>query len=157
KVLKEKMDEPLQSAQVELEGFTLDNIASCNYWKDVYELGKQPDLALTAYNDAVQENDLLTWIYTSGTTGKPKGVYLTRTNLVSNISACSHLLTPAFQKAITFLPLCHIFERMVVYMYISKGIKIYYSENLDTIVADINDVKPDIFTTVPRVLEKVYD
>src|SRR5690606_18999859 len=60
-------------------------------------------------------------------------------------------------KAISFLPLCHIFERMVVYIYLSKGIQIYYAENLDNIVADINDVKPQIFTTVPRVLEKVYD
>src|SRR5690606_39690820 len=59
--------------------------------------------------------------------------------------------------AISFLPLCHIFERMVVYIYLSKGIQIYYAENLDNIVADINDVKPQIFTTVPRVLEKVYD
>src|SRR5690606_18225529 len=157
KDLKEKMDEALQSAQVELEVFTLDNIAGCNYWEDLYELGKQQDIDLQPYNDSVQEDDLLTLIYTSGTTGKPKGVYLTHKNIVSNISACSHLLTPDFQKAISFLPLCHIFERMVVYMYISKGIKIYYSENLDTIVADINDVKPDIFTTVPRVLEKVYD
>src|SRR5690606_13976389 len=157
KDLKEKMDEALQNSQVELEVFTLDNIAGCNYWEDLYELGKQQDLDLQAYNDGVQEDDLLTLIYTSGTTGKPKGVYLTHKNIVSNISACSHLLTPDFQKAISFLPLCHIFERMVVYMYISKGIKIYYSENLDTIVADINDVKPDIFTTVPRALEKVYD
>lgn len=155
--LKEKMDDALQNAQLELDIFTLDKIEGCKHWEELYELGKQQQTDLQPYNDAVHEDDLLTLIYTSGTTGKPKGVYLTHKNIASNISACSHLLTPEFQKAISFLPLCHIFERMVVYMYISKGIKIYYSENLDNIVADINDVKPDIFTTVPRVLEKVYD
>lgn len=155
--LKGRMDEALQSVQMELEIFTLDKIEGCNYWEELYELGTQQQIDLQPYNDAVHTDDLLTLIYTSGTTGKPKGVYLTHNNILSNIRACSYLLTPEFQKAVSFLPLCHIFERMVVYMYISKGVKIYYSENLDNVVQDINDVKPDIFTTVPRVLEKVYD
>jgi long-chain acyl-CoA synthetase len=155
--LKDKIDEAVQKSNLDLEIFTLDQVEGCHYWREIYELGKTKQTDLQPYNDAVHEDDLLTLIYTSGTTGKPKGVYLTHKNIMSNIHASSHLLTDEFKKAISFLPLCHIFERMVVYMYISKGIKIYYSESLDNIVADINDVKPDIFTTVPRVLEKVYD
>lgn len=155
--LKDKIDIAIQESNLDLDVFTLDKIEGCTYWMDLYELGKGHQIDLQKYNDAVQEDDLLTLIYTSGTTGKPKGVYLTHKNIVSNIQACSHLLNDDFKKAISFLPLCHIFERMVVYMYISKGIRIYYSESLDNIVTDINDVKPDIFTTVPRVLEKVYD
>lgn len=155
--LKNKIDDAIQENKLNLEVYTLDQVAGCKNWQELYELGKGQQIDLQEYNDAVQGDDLLTLIYTSGTTGKPKGVYLTHKNIVSNIQASSHLLTDDFKKAISFLPLCHIFERMVVYMYISKGVQIYYAENLDNIVADINEVKPDIFTTVPRVLEKVYD
>ena len=157
KELKEKIDDALRESNLYLEVYTLDKVESCKHWQELYALGKDVQIDLQPYNDAVHEDDLLTLIYTSGTTGKPKGVYLTHKNIVSNIQASSHLLTNEFKKAISFLPLCHIFERMVVYMYISKGLHIYYAENLDNIVTDINDVKPDIFTTVPRVLEKVYD
>lgn len=76
---------------------------------------------------------------------------------MSNVNASNHLLKTEYNKALSFLPLCHIFERMVVYLYFSRGVQIYYAENLDNIVADINEVKPMAFTTVPRVLEKVYD
>jgi long-chain acyl-CoA synthetase len=112
---------------------------------------------LQQYRDAVSHDDLLTLIYTSGTTGKPKGVYLSHGNIIANVEASNHLVTEEYKKALSFLPLCHIFERMVVYLYLSKGVQIYYAENLDNIVVDINEVKPDLFTTVPRVLEKVYD
>src|SRR5690606_13724483 len=94
---------------------------------------------------------------TSGTTGTPKGVHLSHKNVMSNVMDCQRLLPTEFTRALSFLPLCHIFERMAVYMYFSRGLEIHYAESLDTIVADINDVKPDGFTTVPRVLEKVYD
>src|SRR5690606_38936459 len=124
---------------------------------EVLGLGKQNDQDLQPFRDAVQPEDLLTLIYTSGTTGKPKGVFLSHNNIISNVEACNHLVTDEYKKALSFLPLCHIFERMVVYLYLSKGVQIYYAENLDNIVVDINDVKPDLFTTVPRVLEKVYD
>ncbi len=140
-----------------LDIYTLDEVPNQKNYTELLELGKQQNIDLTAYNEAVQPDDLLTLIYTSGTTGKPKGVYLTHHNIISNVAACSPLLTDDIKKALSFLPLCHIFERMVVYMYISKGVNIYYAESLDNIVADINDVKPHVFTTVPRVLEKVYD
>ncbi|HEY1025790.1 MAG TPA: long-chain fatty acid--CoA ligase, partial [Sphingobacteriaceae bacterium] len=105
----------------------------------------------------VSADDLLTLIYTSGTTGTPKGVILTHENLLANVKASAVLYPRHFTRALSFLPLCHIFERMVVYMYFYLGISVYYAESLDTIVADINDVKPHGFTTVPRLLEKVYD
>jgi len=155
--LSKKADHALKENNQDLPLFTFDDIDGRASYKEVLELGKQQQTDLQPLRDAVQFEDLLTLIYTSGTTGKPKGVFLTHKNLISNVEACFHLVTPEYKKALSFLPLCHIFERMVVYLYFSKGVQIYYAENLDNIVVDINDVKPDLFTTVPRVLEKVYD
>lgn len=155
--LSKKADHALKENNQDLPLYTFDDIDGRASYKEVLELGKQQQTDLQPLRDAVQFEDLLTLIYTSGTTGKPKGVFLTHKNLISNVEACFHLVTPEYKKALSFLPLCHIFERMVVYLYFSKGVQIYYAENLDNIVVDINDVKPDLFTTVPRVLEKVYD
>ncbi len=155
--LCDKLETTMQENELSLEVYTFDTVGNHKNYIELVELGQGQTLTLTEYNNAVHEDDLLTLIYTSGTTGKPKGVYLTHKNIISNVEACEHLLTDEFRKTLSFLPLCHIFERMVVYLYISKGMQVYYSENLDNIVADINEVKPDIFTTVPRVLEKVYD
>ena len=155
--LSKKADHALKENNQDLPLYTFDDIEGRASYKEVLELGKQQQIDLQPLRDAVQFEDLLTLIYTSGTTGKPKGVFLTHKNLISNVEACFHLVTPEYKKALSFLPLCHIFERMVVYLYFSKGVQIYYAENLDNIVVDINDVKPDLFTTVPRVLEKVYD
>src|SRR5690606_12359380 len=152
-----KVEKAVSDNNLELDIYTLDEVPNHQHYSALIEAGKQQDTDLKPYNDAVQPEDLLTLIYTSGTTGKPKGVYLTHHNIISNVGACSHLLTDDIKKSLSFLPLCHIFERMVVYMYISKGVNIYYAENLDNIVVDINEVKPEVFTTVPRVLEKVYD
>ena len=155
--LSVKADNALKENNLELESFTFDDIQGRKSYKEVVELGKKQNTDLTPYREAVGLDDLLTLIYTSGTTGKPKGVFLSHKNIISNVEACNHLVTDEYKKALSFLPLCHIFERMVVYMYFSKGVQIYYAENLDNIVVDINEVKPDLFTTVPRVLEKVYD
>ena len=155
--LAKKADLALKENNLELEVFTFDEIEGRKNYQEVVELGKQNEKDLQPFREAVQPEDLLTLIYTSGTTGKPKGVFLSHHNIISNVEASNHLVTEEFKKALSFLPLCHIFERMVVYLYFSRGIQIYYAENLDNIVVDINDVKPDLFTTVPRVLEKVYD
>lgn len=155
--LAKKADLALKENNLELEVFTFDEIDGRKNYQEVIELGKQNEQDLQPYRDAIQPEDLLTLIYTSGTTGKPKGVFLSHHNIISNVEASNHLVTEEFKKALSFLPLCHIFERMVVYLYLSRGVQIYYAENLDNIVVDINDVKPDLFTTVPRVLEKVYD
>jgi long-chain acyl-CoA synthetase len=106
---------------------------------------------------AVTEQDLLTLIYTSGTTGTPKGVMLMHSNLVSNVLACQPIIPQGAQVALSFLPLSHIFERMVCYLYLYLGISIYYAESLETIGDNLKEVKPQLFTTVPRLLEKVYD
>jgi len=106
----------------------------------------------------VNENDLATLIYTSGTTGNPKGVMLTHRNLVSNVLASEDRLPlEEDQRALSFLPLCHVFERMLDYLYIYKSISLYYAEAIETIANDLKEVKPHIFATVPRLLEKVYD
>ncbi|MGJ1284824.1 AMP-dependent synthetase/ligase [Sphingobacterium spiritivorum] len=155
--LTAKVKTSLKENNLEINLFTFEKIDDLPTLDDVIAFGKEQDIDLKPYKDAVSEDDLLTLIYTSGTTGKPKGVLLTHKNVMSNVNASNHLLKTEYNKALSFLPLCHIFERMVVYLYFSRGVQIYYAENLDNIVADINEVKPMAFTTVPRVLEKVYD
>jgi long-chain acyl-CoA synthetase len=110
------------------------------------------------HKSQVQGDDLATLIYTSGTTGKPKGVMLTHKNFISNVLASEPRLPIAKeQKALSFLPLCHVFERMLDYLYIYKSVSIYYAESMDTIADNLKEVKPQLFATVPRLLEKVYD
>lgn len=106
----------------------------------------------------VSEQDLATIIYTSGTTGNPKGVMLSHENIISNINGIKQV-TPleANKKTLSFLPLCHSFERMVFYAYLSYGMHIHYTESLETIGENLKEVKPFCFTTVPRLLEKVYE
>jgi long-chain acyl-CoA synthetase len=141
-----------------LKIFLFDEAPGLPHWYEIIELGKKhPDIDLQKYKDSVTPDDLLTLIYTSGTTGTPKGVMLTHHNLVSNVLSSSEMYPEHFSKALSFLPLSHIFERMVIYLYLYRGSSIYYAESIDTIVADINEVKPHGFTTVPRLLEKIYD
>lgn len=147
----------LKAHNLDVKIYTFDKLEGHTHFNKLIELGKTLDTDLQPFREAITEDDLLTLIYTSGTTGTPKGVFLTHKNLISNVSAVSHLLTGEYRVALSFLPLSHIFERMVVYLYFSKAVEIYYTENLDDIVGDINDVRPNVFTTVPRVLEKVYD
>ena len=107
---------------------------------------------------AVDENDLATLIYTSGTTGNPKGVMLSHRNLVSNVLASEERLPVGDnQRGLSFLPLCHVFERMIDYLYIYKSVSIYYAESIEAIGENLKEVKPHIFGSVPRLLEKVYD
>jgi len=155
--LVNKITVAMEEKKLEHPIYCFDRVAGEKSWKELVDLGKASSISLDSYRNAVKEDDLLTLIYTSGTTGRPKGVPLSHKNLISNFTNCADLLPANYKKALSFLPLCHIFERMVVYMYFYKRISIYYAENLDTVVADINEVHPNGFTTVPRVLEKVYD
>ena len=136
--------------------FSFEPVEGLPSWDEVRNYGKDT-AALDAIDRALEPGDLLTLIYTSGTTGNPKGVMLSHKNIISNVFSCEPLLPEDMRKALSFLPLCHIFERMVCYLYLYKGISIYYAESIESIVADIQDVHPDVFTTVPRLLEKVYD
>ena len=139
--------------------FTFDKIAGARPFSELLELGQQGKPAdLEPVKAAVQPDDLLTLIYTSGTTGSPKGVMLTHDNILSNCRNSQRFVPVTKEdKALSFLPLCHIFERMVTYLYMINGVSIYYAENMDVIADNLREVKPQIFTTVPRLLEKVYD
>ena len=107
---------------------------------------------------AVKPDDLLTLIYTSGTTGTPKGVMLTHDNLISNYQAVeSAIPLDSADRALSFLPLAHIFERMVTYLYLMRGVSVYYAESIEAIGSNLKEVQPQVFTTVPRLLEKIYD
>jgi long-chain acyl-CoA synthetase len=141
------------------EIYTFEHVANARHWKEVISLSSEEGLKkLRSIADNIAYEDLATIIYTSGTTGTPKGVMLSHRNILSNVMACYPCL-PVFpdMKALSFLPLNHIFERMISYFYLYRGIPIYYAESMDTIGENLKEVKPGIFTTVPRLLEKVYD
>jgi len=140
--------------------YTFERVKDAPHWTEVEDLGKGCDVAiLEPMKAAVQPDDLLTIIYTSGTTGKPKGVMLTHDNVVSNTKAAYEIIhVPVGQsKALSFLPLCHVYERTALYVYFYKGCSIYFAESIDTIATNLQEIKPHTFCTVPRLLEKVYD
>lgn len=136
--------------------FSFDDVESVNNWKDLIAKNQLPNEQLLKQ---INENTLATIIYTSGTTGDPKGVMLTHKNIVSNLQDSMPAFTFAVkgEKALSFLPLNHIFEKMVTYLYLQAGIAIYYAESMDTIGENLREVKPLVFSTVPRLLEKVYE
>ncbi|MCB9359825.1 MAG: long-chain fatty acid--CoA ligase [Flavobacteriales bacterium] len=137
--------------------FTYNLIEGAKHYSELLSSSQETDKVETL-RKAVSEDDLATLIYTSGTTGNPKGVMLTHKNLITNVIASSHRLPMGDDlKALSFLPLCHVFERMLDYLYIFKSVSIYYAESIDTIGDDLKEVKPQFFATVPRLLEKVYD
>ncbi|MFC5283793.1 AMP-dependent synthetase/ligase [Pedobacter alpinus] len=157
-VLYRKVETIKNTEQLELAIYTFDKVAGLPHWTEVQLLGKEnSSVDLEPHKDAITPDDLLTLIYTSGTTGTPKGVMLTHQNLISNVMYSSEMYPKGVRKALSFLPLSHIFERMVCYMYIYLGVSIYYAESMETIVDNLAEVKPHCFTTVPRLLEKVYD
>ncbi len=139
--------------------YTFDHVANAAHWKEVLELSTPEAIQnVRLIADQIRSEDLATIIYTSGTTGIPKGVMLSHRNILSNVMASMPCFPPGENlKALSFLPLNHIFERMVSYIYLFKGTSIYYAEGLDTIGENLKEVKPHLFTTVPRLLEKVYD
>jgi long-chain acyl-CoA synthetase len=141
------------------EIFTLQKVEGARQWSDVEALGRDGDpKQLDALKAGVKPDDVVTLIYTSGTTGSPKGVMITHNNIISNFTACQPLMpVNENHRALSFLPLCHVYERMLTYLYFSVGVSIYYAESIETIGDNLKEVKPHIFTTVPRLLEKVYD
>ena len=141
------------------EIFTYEHVANARHWKEVTALST-PQLIeqVKPISEKITYEDLATIIYTSGTTGTPKGVMLSHRNILSNVMASIPCFPPGDElRSLSFLPLNHIFERMVTYLYLFRGTSIYYAESLDTIADNLKEVKPNMFTTVPRLLEKVYD
>ena len=142
------------------EVFSFDQIEGCRNWGELLELGadEAKQEAVEARKAAVKPEDLATLIYTSGTTGRPKGVMLSHDNIVSNVLASKERVPFEYGGvALSFLPVCHIFERMILYLYQYCGISIYFAESLETISDNLKEVKPNVMTVVPRLLEKVYD
>ncbi|SOD17984.1 AMP-dependent synthetase/ligase [Pedobacter xixiisoli] len=157
KQLHEKITKVIAEVKHEVKVYTFDKVAGASHWEELIEEGKKTAVDLENYKKEVAPDDILTLIYTSGTTGTPKGVMLTHDNLVQNFKKSAVLLPDGVAHGLSFLPLSHIFERMISYLYAYLNISIYYAESMDTIVADIQSVKPTVFSTVPRLLEKVYD
>jgi len=139
--------------------YTFDVIDQAPNWLTVADRATEvEENEVKKRSEVIKNEDLVTIIYTSGTTGNPKGVMLSHNNILSNVLACVPII-PADEnsRVLTFLPVCHVYERMLHYLYIHLGAAIYFAESMDTIGDNIREVKPHVFTAVPRLLEKVYD
>lgn len=156
-VLFQKISAVNKTLNTPVRIYTLNKVEGASHWEELIAIGTQTAVDLNTYRDQVTEDDILTLIYTSGTTGTPKGVMLTHKNLILNFEKSAIIFPKEVKTALSFLPLSHIFERMISYLYAYSGVGVYYAESMDTIVADIQEVKPNSFSTVPRLLEKVYD
>ncbi|KAB1069417.1 long-chain fatty acid--CoA ligase [Tamlana haliotis] len=141
--------------------YSFNHIKGCKHYSELLELGADTSTQdeVEARKAAVQPNDLATIIYTSGTTGKPKGVMLSHWNITSNVLASMPRvpLSEGNTRILSFLPICHIFERLLIYVYQHTGTSIYYAEGLDKIADNAKEIKPNLMSVVPRLLEKVYD
>lgn len=154
----------LQSIQKDVpklkEVYAFRDVEGVKSLSEIFDLGEDPEnqSEVESRKNAVAADDLATLIYTSGTTGKPKAVMLSHNNIVSNVLG-SEARVPLVSgdKALSFLPICHIFERMVVYLYQYCGISIHFAESIDKMSDNLKEVKPQVMTVVPRLIEKVYD
>lgn len=162
KLLYEKLKGLIKKIPFIHHVFTIDEVEGVRYWPEIIEIGKALE---TKYKDevlkikaSIKPQELATLIYTSGTTGSSKGVMLSHRNIVSNFIATSYIQPLDHNhKVLSFLPLCHIYERMVNYKFQYKGISIYYAESIGTIPANLKEIKADGFNTVPRLLERIFD
>jgi long-chain acyl-CoA synthetase len=141
--------------------YSFDEIPGCKNWKELLELGADASNQneVEARKDSVKTDDLATLIYTSGTTGRPKGVMLTHKNIISNVLASAPRVPfeTGQYRSLSFLPICHIFERMILYLYQYFSVSVYYAESIEKISDNLKEVKPNVMTVVPRLLEKVFD
>ncbi len=160
--LYKKISPIIQDIQNIKETYSFDKLEGVKNWKEIYQLGKDNESkhrdVLENIKKSIKRDDLLTIIYTSGTTGLSKGVMLSHWNILSNVIGASNCINvKANEGMLSFLPLCHVYERLVVYAYQYLGISVYYAENMGTIFDDLKRFKLRGFCTVPRVLELIYD
>ncbi|CAM9590764.1 unnamed protein product [Discosporangium mesarthrocarpum] len=159
KELADKVNAIIDQVPSLTEIYTFEKVEGYKHWTEFLALSdgveqKQVDDIM----DSIGEDDLATLIYTSGTTGVPKGVMLSHKNLASNSKSSYHRLpVDSSASSLSFLPLCHVYERMLIYLYVLTGVSVHFAESMETIGDNLREVKPEVFTAVPRLLEKVYD
>jgi long-chain acyl-CoA synthetase len=143
------------------EVYSFNDVSGCKSWTEILELGKDNSnqKEVEAIKDSIKEDDLATLIYTSGTTGRPKGVMLSHKNIVSDVLMSAERVPFEAGKstALSFLPVCHIYERMILYLYQYYGVSTYFAESIEKVSDNLKETKPFVITAVPRLLEKVYD
>lgn len=139
--------------------FAFEPVNGCADWSEISNRANETEVSeVKARMEAVKPEDLATIIYTSGTTGNPKGVMLSHNNIMSNVDACrAPIPADKDSRVLSFLPVCHIYERMLHYLYMYLGCSIHFAESMETIGDNIREVKPHVFTAVPRLIEKVFD
>ncbi|HJV77301.1 MAG TPA: long-chain fatty acid--CoA ligase, partial [Paludibacter sp.] len=160
KELRNKLEPILSEIKTLEEIFTfVDQNSDYKYLDQLVTLGKghpQPE-KLAQLKAGIKPNDLATIIYTSGTTGSQKGVMLSHSNIVNQLKSLESIPSEWSKTALSFLPLCHAYERMLVYLYQYLGMSVYYAESLGTIAENIKEINPTMMSCVPRLLEKIYD
>ncbi len=158
-----KVEEIISSESLNIEIFTFDKVKNAKHWTEVTLEAKdfetdETKLALRTAKEQVMPSDICSIIYTSGTTGNPKGVMLTHNNIVTNFSDDKDLtIFKKGDRAISFLPLCHVLEKSANYLFQYYRVGVYYAENVTTIAENMREIHPTCFVTVPRLLEKIYD
>jgi len=162
KSIHRKVEPVLKELKKFKEIYSFEEIEGVKNFNELLEMGKTSEDRyrdeLKRTKESIRPDELLTIIYTSGTTGQPKGVMLSHNNIVSNFLAINDIHHLGFgNRAMSFLPLCHIYERMVNYHFQYKGMSVYYIENMGLITELIKEVKPHVMNTVPRLMEKIYD
>ncbi|HLX65990.1 MAG TPA: AMP-binding protein, partial [Puia sp.] len=140
------------------EIYSFEHVVGARHWKELLVTATpEEEQRLTDIDKTIKKTDLATIIYTSGTTGVPKGVMLSHLNVLEAVKNLVPCLPQGVTRVLSFLPLNHIYERLTTYVYLSNNTAIYYAESMDTIGENLKEVKPQLFATVPRLLEKVYD
>lgn len=160
KDLYKKVKNVEKTIENNLQGiYSFDKVDNANHWSEIIEKADEGNReVLNKLIEQITQDGLATIIYTSGTTGEPKGVKLTHFNIISNVLSLAEIMPhDTFSRTISFLPLCHIFERTAVYSYIYFGRSVHYPENMEKLGENIKEVKPHYFVTVPRLLEKIYE
>lgn len=157
--LYDKIDSIKSRLEKQIKIYSFDKIEGKNYWKEILDLADESlKNNLNKIKENIKPDDLATIIYTSGTTGTQKGVMLSHHNIISNVKSLIKIMPiNKTHRVISFLPICHIFERTAVYYYMQIAAAIYYAESIEKVPVNLHEVKPNYFTTVPRLLEKIFD